>query len=118
MSNKCEILKILQENVTKSELETIKEKYKSNINSNRRYDEITNIQDLLEVLEDRQVLTNDNLAVVRIVVESIANLQGKEVNVDDYFTETAKGPVLSEKGKQIEYFFCEGFIISFISCCS
>lgn len=99
MSDKEEIIKILNENITPAELVTIKQIFINDINSNRRFEQITDITSLLDTLEDRGVLSENNLEALSIIINNIQKLEYKNVIVNNYFKESDINKELFPKGE-------------------
>lgn len=61
----CDVLvKSCNETLNKGNFEIIKASYKNKINSNRRYEKIQDIKDLIHVLEKRDCVSHDNPSVL------------------------------------------------------
>ncbi|KAL0277555.1 UNVERIFIED_CONTAM: hypothetical protein PYX00_004798 [Menopon gallinae] len=97
MSNKIEIIKKIEDNITPLELTTIKNIFKCDINSNRRFEQITDITSLLDILEDRQTLSESNFEALNIIVNNVEKLKNESVFVDNYFKEPIKKKELPPK---------------------
>lgn len=83
-------------------LDHLKEFYKGEIDSNRRFEQIKTIGQLLRILEIRDVLSEDNIAPLKEIATRINN---KELlkKINDYEISHVHGEVLNLYGNLLVY---------------
>lgn len=80
----CDLIIDNNKNLNQSYLQLLKNKYQEDINSKRRLECITNISDLLKILEKRECLSRDNIQILydiaRLLNQQNLTSQFRDVN--------------------------------------
>lgn len=63
---------------------TLKNLFKENINSPRRFEQIATIGELLEVLETRDALSEDNVKPLKVIAQRLPNNTELLKKIEDY----------------------------------
>ncbi|CAH1401850.1 unnamed protein product [Nezara viridula] len=70
---------LCQIKLSKEKLELIKSKFKDNINSLRRYENIDDMKELLKILEKRCVIGHDNIVKLYDIVETVDDASKQKI---------------------------------------